>query len=251
MSERPCCSCTLCRIETELLTEFLDSSRQESCRKLLASAPELAAFSSLGPLLAHLRLCRDTSSSDGILRGLLQAKRTFDDGTAERIVLLAFLPHMHAAVRSVLRRYPQLSPEDTTQNVLQSLLRFLDSGQLQARQDYLGFAIARRVKRAAFESAEHELRSLVFAADTQGLALNGSGDSFERLVLLRHFLDRAVRRGVLNGDEFDLLIQFKLENGLDGDASAAHSNAHRQRLKRLVMKLRRVAAQRGAPRKPR
>ncbi len=59
------------------------------------------------------------------------------------------------------------------------------------------------------------------------------------------------RRGVLNRDEFDLLIQFKLENGLDGDASAAHSNAHRQRLKRLVMKLRRVAAQRGAPRKPR
>ncbi len=178
MSEKPCCGCPLCQIETELLTEFLDSCRQESCRKLLASAPELAAFSSLGPLLAHLRLCRDTSSSDGILRGLLQAKRTFDDGTAERIVLLAFLPHMHAAVRSVLRRYPQLSPEDTTQNVLHSLLRFLDSGQLQARQDYLGFAIARRVKRAAFESAEHELRSLVFAADTQGLALNGSGDSF-------------------------------------------------------------------------
>jgi hypothetical protein len=133
---------------------------------------------------------------------------------------------------------------------LHSLLRFLDSGQLQARRDYLGFAIARRVKRAAFESAEHELRSFVFAEDTQGLALNGSGDSFERLVLLRHFLDRAVRRGVLNRDEFDLLIQFKLENALDGDASAAHSNAHRQRLKRLVMKLRRVAAQRGAPRKP-
>ena len=251
MSERPRCGCPLCQIETELLTEFLDRSRQESCRKLLASAPELAVFSSLALLLAHLRLCRDTSSSDGILRGLLQAKRTFDDGTAERIVLLAFLPHMHAAVRSVLRRYPQLSPEDTTQNVLQSLLRFLDSGQLQARQDYLGFAIARRVKRAAFEWAEHERRSLVFEADAQGLPLNGSGDSFERLVLLRHFLDRAVRRGVLNGDQFDLLIQFKLENGLDGDASAAHSNAHRQRLKRLVMKLRRVAAQRGAPRKRR
>jgi hypothetical protein len=251
MSERPCCGCPLCQIETELLTEFLDRSRQESCRKLLASAPELAAFPSLGPLLAHLRLCRDTASSDGILRALLQAKRTFDDGSAERIVLLAFLPHMHAAVRSVLRRHPQLSPEDTTQNVLQSLLRFVDSGQLQARQDYLGFAIARRIKRAAFEWAEHELRSLVFEANSEGLALMDPCDSFERLVLLRHFLDRAVRHGVLNEDELDLLIQFKLENGLDGDASATRSNAHRQRLKRLVMKLRRVAAERGVPRKRR
>jgi hypothetical protein len=111
MSERPCCGCPLCQIETELLTEFLDTSRQESCRKLLASAPELAAFPSLAPLLAHLRLCRDTASSDGILRALLQAKRTFDDGSAERIVLLAFLPHMHAAVRSVLRRYRSSRPK--------------------------------------------------------------------------------------------------------------------------------------------
>jgi len=250
MSERPCCGCPLCRTETELLTEFLDNCRLESCRKILASAPELATFSGLGPLLAYLRLCRDARSSDGILRALLQARRILADGTAERIVLLAFLPHMHAAVRSVLRRYPQLSSEDASQNVLQSLLRFLDSEQLQARQDYLGFAIARRIKRAAFEWAEHELRSLVFEPSADTLDLNGSDDSFERLVLLRHFLDRAVRRGVLNADELDLLIQFKLENGLDNDAPETHTNAHRQRLKRLVLKLRRLAAARSVPREP-
>jgi hypothetical protein len=251
MSERPCCGCSLCQIETELLTDFLDSARQESCGKMLASAPELSVFSGLGPLLAHLRLCRDTASSDGVLRALLLARRTFGDGTVERILILAFLPLMHAAVRSVLRRYPQLSPEDASQNALHSLLRLLDSGQLQTRQHYLGFAIARRVKRATFEWAEHELRSHVFDADAETLDLNGSGDSFERLVLLRHFLDRAVRHGVLDADELDLLIQFKLESGLDGDDPSAHSNAHRQRLKRLVMKLRRVAGRREAPRKPR
>jgi hypothetical protein len=251
MSERPCCGCPLCRIETELLTEFLDAYRRESCQKILASAPELSVFSGIGTLLAHLRLCRDTSSSDGILRALLQAKRTVGDGTAERIVLLAFLPHMHAAVRSVLRRYPQLSPEDASQNVLQSLLRFLDSEQLHARRDYLGFAIARRVKRAAFEWAEHEIRSFVFESTAETLDLNGAEDSFERLVLLRHFLDRAVRHGILNADELDLLIQFKLENGLDGDGPENHSNAHRQRLKRLVLKLRRLATAASLPRKPR
>jgi hypothetical protein len=251
MSERPCCACPLCRIETELLTEFLENDRRESCRKILVSAPELAAFPGLGPLLSHLRLCRDTSSSDSILRALLQASRIFGDGTAERIVLLAFLPHMHGAVRSVLRRYPQLSSEDASQNVLHSLLRFLDSEHLQARQDYLGFAIARRVKRAAFEWAEQELRSLVFESGSDTLDLDRSGNSFERLVQLRHFLDRSVRRGVLDPDEMDLLIQFKLENGLDDDNPETHSNAHRQRLKRLVLKLRRLAGERSIRRKPR
>ena len=47
MSERHCCGCPLCQIETELLTEFLESSRQESCRKVLASEPELAAFAGI------------------------------------------------------------------------------------------------------------------------------------------------------------------------------------------------------------
>jgi hypothetical protein len=249
MSERSCCRCPLCRIETELLTEFLGNDRQQSCRKILASSPELAAFPGLGPLLAHLRLCRDASSTDAILRALLQAKRMFCDGTADRIVLLAFLPHMHAALRSVHRRYPHLSPEDASQNVLHSLLRFLHSEHLQVRQDYLGFAIARRVKRAAFEWAEQELQPLAFASASNMLDVDGSGDSFERLVQLRHFLDRAVRHGVLDADELDLLIQFKLENGLD-DPPEFHTNAHRQRLKRLVLKLRRLAAARNAPRKP-
>jgi hypothetical protein len=229
----------------------LENCRQERCRKIFASDLELAAFTGLGPLLAHLRLCRDTSSTDAILRALLRAKRIFADGTAERIILLVFLPHMHAAMRSVFRRYPQLSLEDASQNVLQSLLRFLDSEHLQARQDYLGFAIARRVKRAAFEWAEIELRSLVFESSSAALDLDGACDSFERLVQLRHFLDRAVRRGVLDADEMDLLIQFKLDNGLDDDTPEAHTNAHRQRLKRLVLKLRRLAAARSAQRKRR
>src|SRR5579863_1703323 len=127
MSERRCCGCSLCQIETELLAEFLESTRQESCRKLLASEPELAAFAGPGSLLAYLRLCRDTASTDGVLRALLRAKQTFADGTAERMLILAFLPHMHASVRSVLRRYPQLPLEDASQNLLHSLLRFLDS----------------------------------------------------------------------------------------------------------------------------
>ena len=251
MSERHSCSCSLCQIETELLAEFLESNRQESCRKLFASEPELAAFPGPGPLLAHLRLCRDAASSDGVLRALLRAKRAVADGTVERVLTLAFLPHMHASVRAVLRRYPQLPAEDASQNALHSLLRFLDSGQLQRRQSYLSFAVARHVKRAAFEWAEHELRSLVFETNVETPTLSSSDDSFERLVLLHHFLDRAVHHGILDVDELDLLIQFKLENGSDGDDPSVHTNAHRQRLKRLVMKLRRVARRHRDSNKPR
>lgn len=248
MSERPGCDCALCQIEGQLLTDFLDSKREATCREIIASASELSAFSSVGPLLAHLRLCRDTVSSDAVLRSLLRAKQMFCDGTVECMFVLAFLPQMHSAVRSALRCYPQLSPEDASQNVLQALLRFVASNQLASRQDYLGFAIARHVKRAAFNWAEQEVRSLIFDAKANTTELNGSGDSFERVVLLRHFLDRAVRRGVLDSDELDLLIHFKLENGLDDDSPELHSNAHRQRLKRLVHKLRRLATVRNAPR---
>ena len=246
MTERPCCHCPLCRLETELLTELMDPSRLDGCRRILSSTPALAAFSGAGPLLTHLRLCRQTSSSDGILRALLHAKAIFDDGIVERVFILAILPSIHISLRRVARCYPQLSPEDTSQQALQSLLRFLDSEQLKARQNYLGFAIARRVKRMMFEWAKHEMRPRGFEPGGDAPSHNSSSDSFERLVLLRHFLDRAVRRGILNGKELDMLIQFKLENGLEEGMPEGSSNAHRQRLKRLLSKLRRLAKGHGS-----
>jgi hypothetical protein len=203
-------------------------------------------FPDVGALLSHLRLCRDASSTDRILRTLLAAKITFNDGNVERILILAFLPHMHAALRSVTRRHPQLSADDASQSILQSLLRFLESHELQARQNFLGFAIARRIKRSAFEWADQERRLLAVSSDFDGLEMDGP-HSFERLVELRHFLDRAVRRGILDGGELHLLIQFKLQNGSNDDLP--QENAHRQRLKRLLAKLRRLAAGRKATRK--
>jgi hypothetical protein len=112
MRESSYCHCSLCRIETELRTGFLERDREEICRQILCSAPELATFSDLDSLLAHLRLGRDVISSDARLRALIRAKRIFADGTVERMLILVFLPQMHGAVRSVLRRYPQLSPDE-------------------------------------------------------------------------------------------------------------------------------------------
>jgi hypothetical protein len=249
MRERSCCRCSLCRIENKLLADFREGDPQDGCRLLLASSPELALFSGVGPLLAHLRLCRDTSASDDILHALLRAKDIFCNGLVEGLFVLAFLPPMHSSLRQVARRYPQLSQEDASQQALHTLLHFLNSEQLRARPSYLGYAIARRLKRATFEWAERETRSRHFEAVTDSarniLDCQPCGDSFERIAFLRHFLDGAVRRGVLSEPELHLLVQFKLENGAGDALPDGSSNAHRQRLKRLLSKLRRLAATRG------
>ena len=247
MRDRPCCRCPLCRIETELLTDFLDPDLQEACRQVLSSSPALGVFSGPGGILEHLRLCRETSSSDAILSAMLRAKEGFRNGIVERLMILAFLPCMHASVRHVTKRYPYLSPEDASQQALQSLLRFLESEQLRTRQTFLGFAISRRVKRAIFEWAERETRARAFEGEP--LDFESPQNSVERLALLRHFLDRAVRRGVLSDDELNLLVQFKLENGSENGIPENSSNAHRQRLKRLLSKLRRIADGHGTRRR--
>jgi len=249
MRDRPCCRCPLCRIETELLTDFLDPDLQEACRQVLSSSPALGPFSGPGGLLEHLRLCRETSSSDAILSSMLRAKETFRNGIVERLMILAFLPCMHASVRHVTKRYPYLSPEDASQQALQSLLRFLESEQLRARQTYLGFAISRRVKRAMFEWAERETHARLFESEGDAFDFDPSQDAVERLAVLRHFLDRAVRRGVLSDEELNLLVQFKLENGSENGIPEHSSNAHRQRLKRLLGKLRQLAEGRNARRR--
>ena len=247
MRDRPCCRCPLCRIETELLSDFLDPDLQEACRQVLSSSPALGVFSGPGALLEHLRLSRETSSSDAILSAMLRAKDTFRNGIVERLIILAFLPCMHASLRHVTRRNPHLSPDDASQQALQSLLRFLESEQLRTRHTFLGFAISRRVKRAIFEWAERETRACAFEGGTPDF--ESPQDSVERLALLRHFLDRAVRRGVLSDDELNLLVQFKLENGLENGTPENSSNAHRQRLKRLLSKLRRIADGQGTRRR--
>jgi len=249
MRERPCCRCPLCRTEADLLADFMDPDIRLGCDQVLSSAPELVVFSGHGPLLEHLRLCREIASSDAILHALLRAKEYFRNGVVERLFILAFLPPLHTSLRHLGRRYPWLSPEDSCQQALHSLLRFLESDQLQARQTYLGFAISRRVKRAAFEWADREMRARVLECQDDATESDFKAQSLERLALLRHFLDRAVKLGVLSDDELNLLVEFKLDNGSQNGLSEGSSNAHRQRLKRLLAKLRRLAAGQGPRRR--
>jgi len=146
-------------------------------------------------------------------------------------------------VRRVRKRYPVLAREDAAQQALGALLACLASTRLAERHTYLACAIARAVRRATFESAAREARSPLEAPRSEDpREMNSSesaGESFERAALLRHSFGRAVEGGTLTRGELNLLVQFKLEGGAE---NGAFSNAERQRLKRLLRKLRRLAS---------
>lgn len=242
MNERPNCRCSLCLVEERLRSELAAPGNQEGLLQILRSAPHLAVFSTAEELLSHLQSLNGNSSSDPFLAELLVAKARFPESLVDSIFLLLFLPVLHATVRRVRHRYPALARNDVAQQALGALLAYVASAHCATRVTYLAFAIARRIRRATFEWADREARSPLDAPRSQDPretnVHESAGESFERAALLRHFLARAIETGTLTPAELDLLIQFKLEGGAE---NGAFSNAERQRLKRLLGKLRKLA----------
>jgi hypothetical protein len=201
-------------------------------------------------LLAHLRAGRGDASSDQILLELMKWCDVFHDGLVPDLFLLAFLPMLHATVRQVTRRYPSLTWDDAAQQAILVFLEFLHSTQFRQRTSHLAFALARRVKRRTHAWARQEIAF----TDAPALSILHAGfdeNSFERLVLLRHLLDAASARAVIDTADVQLLVQIKLD-GEPGEVFYEElgltPNAFRQRVKRLLAKLRRMAATKpGSP----
>jgi len=242
MNERPSCRCPLCVIERKLRAELADPDHQERLRILFRSAPHLAKFRTVAELLSHLQSLAGNSSADLLLAELLEARGLFPGTMVDSLFVLLFLPVLHSTLRRVRQRYPTLAREDVAQQALGSLFEYLASGRLAARDTYLAYAIARKLRRATFEWAARESKSPLEAPLSDDPRETNSSksaeESFERASLLRHFFGRAVETGALTPGELDLLIQFKLEGGAE---NGAFSNAERQRLKRLLAKLRKLA----------
>lgn len=238
------CDCPLCHIEARLLSD-LYSTEAGDFRKLLTESHTLRQYSSVSALLLHLRTSPADARSDELLRELFAARGT-NPTFIEGILVLAFLPMLHATIRRVGRQQPGFAQEDITQQALTFLLQYLRSAELDARQSHFAFAISRAVKRQVFEWANRESgkTGLLRYSDAETFAALAAEEPFERYALLRHFLHRCVSRGLLSDAELDLLIQLKL-NGTNGedfaDLNGTSSNAVRQRLKRLLSKLRRLA----------
>jgi hypothetical protein len=246
MSRESHCRCLLCGMERHLAEHFAGSVGQETYRQFATFSPVLSAFPAASDLISYLHTVQTegngTHAKDGILAELLRG--TTGNGrstTSQELLLWAFVPMLHRISRQVITRSPALAPDDVAQHVVSAILESFGSPEFAGRDSHLAFAIARLLRRNAFAWAEREGRGarLGFGGiDSLERASHRDGPQpVEREAFLRHFLDRCRRQGVLSAEDLELLVQFKL----DELPSAEYSNASRQRMKRLLAKLRRAA----------
>ena len=244
------CSCRLCAIERNIGTHLALPENQNRFRELVERSPALNKYSTVKELIARLHDCRTQQSngngSDEIFGTLLAAAVTPEDADyLEGILLLALMPAVHANVRQVALSYPFLSREDIAQHGLVTLIQFLRSPHWRTRTSHFAFSATRKLKRNLFLWACNEFRSTSdFAANQLGdtIAFAQTADeSFERLATLRRFLSLCYERAYLDADDLNLLFELKLDGTLNSEASSSTdrgSNALRQKLKRLMNKLR-------------
>jgi DNA-directed RNA polymerase specialized sigma24 family protein len=227
------------------LLSDLSDTEADVIGELFSTSLGLRQYSSASSLLLHLKASPADARSDELLRELLTL-RTVNPTFIESFLVLAFVPMLHGTTRRVAQQQPGLSPEDVTQQALSFLLRYLRSDELRLRQSHFAFAVSRAVKRQVFEWASRESgkTGVLNHYDGETLGTLAIEESFERHTLLRHFLHRCVTKNLLTDAELNLLIDLKL-NGINGedfaDFNGTSSNAVRQRLKRLLTKLRRLA----------
>ncbi len=244
MTSGPTCRCLLCRVEKQLCAELASSipvyDMLRSC-----SPNGLRAFTSPFHLLSHLKATQAGPSSDDLFRDLLLA-RHIAPRYVETLLIVAFLPVLHGTVRRIAKQQVRLARADITQQALTAFLQVLRSEPLSQRQSHFAFAISRAVKRQLFEWAGQEGTAQRAPDEFQGSASPEllQDDTMERHASLRHFLCRCIAKGALNEAELDLLIQIKLDGNTGEELAESNSttpNAVRQRMKRLLAKLRRLA----------
>jgi hypothetical protein len=246
MSRESHCRCLLCGMERHLTEHFAGRLGRETYRQLATFSPALSAFPAASDLISYLHTVQTvrngTHSKDEILVELLRG--TTGNGrsaTSQELLLWAFVPLLHRISRQVITRSPVLAPDDVAQHVVTALLESFGSSEFAGRDSHLAFAIARLLRRNAFAWAERESRGAMSGFDeidsVKRISRGGGSQPIECAAFLRHFLDRCRRQGVLSAEDLELLVLFKL----DELPSAEYSNASRQRMKRLLAKLRRAA----------
>jgi hypothetical protein len=253
MNRESYCRCLVCGMERQLTEQFAGHAGETVYRQFASFSSVLSAFPAASELVSYLHTeqsgANGNHGKDEILAELLRG--TTGDGpsaTSQELLLLAFVPMLHRISRQVVTRCPALPPDDVAQHLVAALLESFGSAEFVGRDSHVAFAVARLLRRNAFAWAERESRSALYgfgASESLERTPDGHGPQpIERAALLRHFLDRCRQRGVLAGEDLELLVQFKLGELPDADCS----NASRQRMKRLLAKLR-LAARR--PRRPR
>ncbi len=252
MRTRSACRCLLCQLEVHLGQQLHELGHVKSYSEVAQSSLLLSGFPNAFALTAHLRSCRSNGSgshpADAVLLELLHLRQTLKtDALLRDILLLAFIPVLHSTSRQIAKQYQSVPCDDTAQHLVATFLEALDSTMLHGRNSHLAFALSRMVRRNVFEWAKRESRTPGSAERDDPLPEHASPlgipEPLERAALLRHFLFRCERQGLLTGADLELLVHIKLEGSRSepGQTSLVYSNALRQKMKRLLRKLRDAA----------
>jgi hypothetical protein len=247
------CTRTICDVEEYFEAELELQESHVRYRRLVAYNSFLARFPTALDLVAKVHTWRDARDghrlSDRVFVGLLRSPITPHDWDfVERILILLLTPTAHAVVRQVSCHYRFLPRQDLSQLALITLIQCLRSKSWQSQRSHFGYTVARSLRRSLFQWARDEFQSTSqFAAQKlrEEFHLNQTAEeSFERNAILRHFLDLCQEKAYLTIGELNLLIDLKLEETIDAGISGPSgrtSNPFRQKIKRLMTKLRRVA----------
>lgn len=245
MLESRHCGCTICSVERSLELHLGTSPALEAYAMLFANSPALAAFPTASSLLLHLRSMRHVHGSGQAADEVFRALREGVDeagGMAEVLLLRAVIPVLHAVVSSALRTYPRLDREDVAQQTITVFFVVVHSKDWRRRETHLAYTLAREIRRDVSTWVRTEVGSPTGTAT--GVPPEHSisaADLFERNVQLKHFLDRSVRSGALDNDDLNLLNEFKLDRRMAEKRKGPVTNAVRQRMKKLLSKMRRLA----------
>ena len=247
------CTCTICDVEKCIGAELELPEGRARYQRIAADNALLAGFPTALDLVAEVHTCRNASDghrlSDSIFVGLLSGPIALHDWDyLEKILILLFTPTAHAVVRHVSCHYQFLAREDLSQLALTTLIQSLRSKTWQNQRSHFGYTVARSLRRRLFQWARDEFQSTSqFAAKKIGLQFpttQTAEESFERNAILRHFLNFCQEKAYLTPDEMNLLIDLKLDETVEAGISGPNgrtSNPFRQKVKRLMTKLRRVA----------
>ena len=244
------CPCLLCSTEAGLL-KAVKLAETKLVDGLFSRSQRLINFPSTSSLLLYLRTAPPDAEVDELLGELCALRKAHSD-LIESLLVLVFLPMLHTTIRKVTNVQAALAAEDVTQQTLSFFLQYLSSDDLAGRTSHFAFAISRAVKRKTFEWAYRQsvIENLEETQNSDAPALVVSQESLERHAALRHFLHKTLARHLLTENDLNLLIEFKLEGngGSDFEASGrGNSNMLRQRLKRLLAKLRHIAGTQNGP----
>ena len=246
MSASRYCGCAICSAERSLEHHLNTPQGQGAYASLLGDWPALVSFTSASSLIVSLRSMRhgngSREASDKIFRALREGLGKAG-GISETLLLLALVPVLHATVSSFARAYPMLDREELSQQAIALLIVLVNSEDWRRHETHLAFSLARELRRGFSLWVQNEAR--LFPESPNGSTPERSisaAELFERDVELKHFLTRSLRSGALNEDDLHLLIEFKLEGGIEERRNGPASNAVRQRMKRLLSKMRRHAS---------